>query len=42
MNCFPMDNKKLQPKASLDSKKQFSYKLGTSNQKPHLDSTIGY
>jgi hypothetical protein len=42
MNCFPLDKNKLQPKASLDNKKKFSSKLETSNQKPHMDSTIGF
>jgi hypothetical protein len=31
MNCFPLDKNKLQPKASLDSNKQFSCKLEASN-----------
>jgi hypothetical protein len=42
MNYFPLDKNKLQPKASLDSNKQFSCKLEISNQKPHLDGTIGF
>jgi hypothetical protein len=37
-----LNKNKLQSKASLVSNKQFSCKLETSNQKPHLDSTIGF
>ena len=42
INYFPLDKNKLQLKASLDNNKQFSYKLESSNQKPHLDYTIGF
>jgi hypothetical protein len=42
MNCFSLDKNKLQPKASLDSNKQFSCKLETSNQKPHMYGMIGF
>ena len=42
INCFALDKNKLQPKTSLDDKKQFFCKLATSNQKLHLDSTIDF